>query len=54
MGKGEAMGGGGRTGTGEEVGPALTGQVVGPVVTWISCGSRTYMDKLWVQPITAN
>ena len=52
MGKGEAMGGGGRTGTGEEVGPdswqtgrgeevgpALTGEVVGPALTWISCGS---------------
>ena len=52
MGKGEAMDGdgrtgtgeevgpdGGRTGTGEEVGPALTGQVVGPALTWISCGS---------------
>ncbi|EMS68774.1 hypothetical protein TRIUR3_20724 [Triticum urartu] len=51
MAKGEAMGCGGRTGTGEEVGPddgrtgtceevvgpALTGQVMGPALKWISC-----------------
>lgn len=55
MEKGEALGGGGRTGTGEEVGfdGGLTGRG-GSRAYWTSSGSRAYVDKLWVQTITAN